>query len=231
MSIKLKYLILILPILIIGLVISCKKKTTLPEDLHSEYFGIYKGRYVIYDVIEINHDIDATKKHDTLHYQLKTKIGQDFIDNEGRSAKEFIRFKRNIQNDPWQEIDLWTTIINGNKAELVEENQRMIKLIFSPTIYKTWNANAYNIGDALNCSYSAVHVPYKIDNTIFDSTLVVNQQSYYTLVDCKRKFEVYASKVGLVYKYYKDLRINNFDTLDVEKGKELYYKCVGYGFE
>lgn len=222
---------MMLPIILLGNLISCKKSSNEPEKLYTEYFGLYKGRYIIYDVTEINHDVDATVKHDTLNYQIKTRIGKDFIDNEGRTASEFLRFKRNLSNDPWVEKDLWTTIINNNKAELVEENQRVIKLIFSPSNYKTWNANAYNNLDPLDCSYSAIHVPYKVGNTNFDSTLVVNQQSYYTLVDCKRKFEVYASKVGLVYKYYKDLRINNFDTLDVEKGTEIYYKCVGYGFE
>lgn len=221
---------LLIGVCLMGVFFACKKNNA-TVNLHHGYFGLTDGRYVIYDVIEINHDVDASVKHDTDFYQLKTWIGQEYIDNQGRSAREFLRFKREDINSNWQQSDLWTAIIESNKAELVEENQRIVKLVFPPTLTKVWNMNAFNNDEEIECSYARVHDAYSVGTLTFDSTLTVDQQSFYSLVDCKRKFEVYANHIGLVYKYYKDLRINNFDTLDVEKGKELYYRCIGYGFE
>lgn len=212
------------------LVVSCKDDTKAPN-FHYDYFDLTPGRYVDYDVIEINHDVDASVEHDTLIYQLRTYIGDTVIDNEGRIARKFIRYKRNDSSASWMLSDVWTTIIEGNRAELVEENQRIVKMVFSPTLFKEWNANAYNSFPELNCYYDAIHENKSIGAFNFDSTLVVEQDDFHSLVDHKRQFEVYAKGIGLVRKYYKDLTIANFDSLNVQKGKELFYTCIGFGIQ
>ena len=65
------------------------------------------------------HD-DASNIHDTTIYQLKTYIGQDYIDNQGRTAKEFKRFKRN-------------TNLNQYKLRFFDEseNEKPTILLFS----------------------------------------------------------------------------------------------------
>jgi len=224
-----KYILILL--ILVGIFQSCKKDKNESIKMHYEYFGLLQGRFVTYNVTEIYHDIDAAVQHDTINYQLKTWIGQEYIDNDGRTAREFVRFKRDSTNGIWLQSDLWTAIIENYKAELVEENQRLIKLVYAPILNKKWNMNTFNQNDELECEYTSVHQPYFLNSVQYDSTLTVDQESYYTLVDCKRKFEVYSKNVGLIYKYYKDLRINNFDTLAVEKGTEIYYKCIGYGFQ
>ncbi len=224
-----KYILILL--ILVGFFQSCKKDKSEPVKMHYEYFGLLPGRYVMYNVTEIYHDIDATVQHDTVNYQLKTWIGQEYIDNDGRTAREFVRFKRDSVNGIWLQSDLWTAIIENFKAELVEENQRLIKLVYAPVLNKKWNMNAFNQNVDLECKYTSVHQSYSLNSFQYDSTLTIEQENYYTLVDCKRKFEVYSKNVGLIYKYYKDLRINNFDTLAIEKGTEVYYKCIGYGFQ
>jgi len=61
--------------------------------------------------------------------------------------------------------------------------------------------------------------------------VVVEQEEFSSLVDHRRKYEVYAKGVGLIHKYYKDLEIQNFDTLNVKNGNEVFYYLTGYGFE
>ena len=95
---------------------------SLPLPLNQHYFGLDAERYIVYNVIEINHDENAVIKHDTLYYQLKTLIGDTVVDNEGRIARKFYRSKRPDIFSPWVITDLWTAIIANNKAELVEEN-------------------------------------------------------------------------------------------------------------
>lgn len=216
--------------LLVGLMIGCAKNPT--PKFHHEYFGLEEGRFVIYDVVEIQHD-EAINQHDTLRYQLKTYWADTFIDNEGRTAREFKRFVRSTENDPWVLQDTWTGIIDGIRAELVEENQRVVKLVFAPTINKNWDANAYNMFGESLCSYRDIHGDTLIDNVQFDSTLVVEQEAYNSIIDSVRRFDMYAKNVGLIYKYERDLhyQINSFSQVYLNVGTERYYRFVSTGIE
>lgn len=212
-------------------IVACKKdQSNTSFQMHTDYAPIEEGRFVIYNATEIIHD-DAVNQHDTLNYLLKTKIGQIYYDNEGRAAREFLRYTSIDTGATWQLKDTWTTILDGNRFELVEENQRVVKLLFAPTKSKEWNMNVYNTLPKQNINYSSIHAPFSINNNSFDSTLTVKQADFFSLVDYKKQNEVYAKRVGLVSKYFKDLTIANFDTLNVVKGKELYYNCISFGLE
>lgn len=210
----------------LALLFSCKKDNSNPE-LNLDYFGLQKGAFVEYQVTEISHDIDALIQHDTLTYQLRTVIGDTFIDNQGRIANKFLRYKRMNLLENWQLTDVWTTILDDNRAELVEENQRIIKLVFPPSKGKDWNPNAFNNLNAEEFYYAQIHNPY----LNFDSTLFVEQDDFFSLVDRRKKHEVYAKGVGLVHKYFKDLKISGFDTSNVQFGKELYYDYLNHGVQ
>ncbi len=209
---------------------SCKKDDT-AINMHYDYFGLLPGRYIDYDVTEIIHDENASILHDTMHYQLRTLIGDTVIDNEGRVARRFIRFKRNSSSDSWVQTDIWTAIIVDHRAELVEENQRIIKLVFPPTSKKTWNPNAFNTFEEQTSEYSNIHQYIKVGQHAFDSSLVVDQENFGSMIDYRRKYEVYAKNVGMISKYYKDLKISDFDTTIVKSGKELFYTITNYGIQ
>lgn len=211
--------------------VACKKNdktTTYP--MHTDYFPLTEGRFIIYDVSEMIHNEDINQ-HDTMQYWLKTVVGQVYIDNSGRSARELIRYKSVDSGISWQTMDIWTSILDGNRAETVEENQRLLKLVFAPTTDKEWDINVYNTKAKQNAHYTSILVPFSLNTFQFDSTIQVEQANYFTLVDFKNQNEVYAKGIGLVQKTFKDLEIQNFDTLNVQKGKELYLNCISFGFE
>jgi hypothetical protein len=208
--------------------ISCKKNTV-EIDFETEYFGLSKGNFAEYDVTHIFHD-SLLQKHDTTHYQLKTLIGDDYIDNIGRTARKFHRFIRKNSNLPWQEIDIWTAIIIDNRAELVEENQRLIKLVFKPTFDKTWDINSFNNLGQKTALYSSIGEPKTINGMLFDETVTVEEDNYTTLIEKRLKYEVYAKNIGLVSKYWKDLKFNFGSTIPL-KGEEEYYEIVAYGIQ
>lgn len=216
--------------LVFIIVFSCKKENP-PLQFHYDYFDLSEGRYIDYQVKEIHHDTGASVPHDTSNYILRTVIGDTIIDNEGRIARKFYRYKRNNTSENWVLSDLWMAIIADNRAELIEENQRIIKLVFKPTITKEWNANSFNSFSALNCYYDGLHEETTINGFSFDSTLRVEQEDFISLVDYQRKHETYAKGIGLVSKFYKHLTIQNFDTLNVKNGDELFYTVIGYGFQ
>ena len=214
----------------ITLLNSCKKELVNSDQfLYTSYFELKTGKFIEYDVMEITHNENATIQHDTSYYQLKCVIEDTFTDNAGRLAFNYVRYKRTNSTEPWAQSDLWSTTVFNNKAELVEENQRIVKLVFPISEFTTWNANQFNTDAKLNCSYDELHVPKAINGFSFDSTLVVEQEDKRNLIEFKRKYEVYANRVGMVKKYYKDLQISNFDTLNIKSGKEIFMTLTNFG--
>ncbi|MFT5581382.1 MAG: hypothetical protein ACI9G9_000632 [Psychromonas sp.] len=212
---------------------SCKKEDEelgQPSNLHADYYQTTKGAFVIYQATEMTHD-DAVGQHDTIEYQLKTVVSDIFIDNEGREANEFLRYKSYDEGVTFYLSDVYTTIVNGPRVELVEENQRIIKLFLPPSLNVEWNINAFNSRPEKKAYYEAIHQSYQVGNLSFDSTLNVVEQKLYSLVDYRQQYEVYAKGIGLVKKYFKDLRINDFDTLDAQRGNEIYYNVLSHGVE
>ncbi|MDC1402942.1 hypothetical protein N8328_00885 [Crocinitomicaceae bacterium] len=228
---KTKFYIFIFALIGLGIA-ACKKDdepTTIPE-LHTNYFSVAEGRFVIYDAIEIFHD-DDLGVHDTITYQLKTVIGQTYIDNTGREGREFERYKSNDQGATWVFSDTWAAFLSTTNAELVEENQRKVKLVFAPTSSKQWDINAHNSLPAQYAIYDHIHELTTLGANSFDSTVTVVQSDLISLVDFKKQREVYAKNVGMIQKYSKDLVIENFDTLNPKSGKEIFYNLVSFGFE
>lgn len=204
------------------------KKTEAPQ-FHFEYMGNSQGRYVVYDVIDIVHDEGSTIAHDTAVYQLKTVWGEIYIDNEGRTNRKFRRYIRTDLLGDWLLQDTWYGLVDGIRGELIEENQRVVKLVFSPTRNKEWDANAYNLEEPLDCYYDDIHKSKSYGGMSFDSTVVVEQADEVNSIFTIRKYEVYAKHVGLIYKHYVS---NDYQLSSVPvNGEELYYTIVSTGFE
>ena len=219
-------------ILFLSLLLSCGKgNSNMDMNSYESYFPMDFGTYVDYEVVEVQHDINAEITSDTSLYYLRTVIGDTITDNTGRLARKFFRKKRNELSDPWVTADVWTALINNNRVEVTEENKRKVWLILPPLNSSSWDQNAFNVDDAIFCAYEGIHENSSINNLNFDSVLRVEQEDVLNLVSFRRKYEQYANNVGLVNKYYKDLNIFNFDTLNIQYGTELIFKCIGFGVE
>lgn len=219
-------------ILILTLLTSCvKDDNNIDFNSFESYFPVGFGTYVDYEVVEIQHDINAEITNDTSLYYLRTVIGDTVTDNSGRLALKFFRKKRNELSEPWVITDVWTAVINDIRVEVTEENKRKVWLILPPLNSSSWDLNAFNADEPITCSYEGIHESITLNNLDFDSVLTVEQEDVLNLVSYRRKYEQYANNVGLVNKYYKDLNILNFDTLNIQSGSELNYKCIGFGVE
>lgn len=218
-------------ILALLLVVSCKKDTP-KTDLHLNYFGMQEGRYIIYDVTEITQD-HAINQSDTLRYQLKTYWADTFVDNNGKIAREFIRYKRDSASAIWNFADLWTGYIDNNtRGEIVEENQRIIKAVFQPSFNKTWDANAYNPMEELILSYSKIHTPYTTNGINFDSTITITSNIEPSLIDTTTHQFIYATNVGLIEKSIRSRQFQlNSSGFYLNKGREVFYRFVETGIE
>ncbi|MFN5416229.1 MAG: hypothetical protein ACK5B9_04170 [Flavobacteriia bacterium] len=217
----------ILFLLVTLIFVSCKKDNE-EVNFHHEYFPLVEGTFVEYQVTETEY-IASNPTSKT--YKLKTVVGDTVIDNSGRIARKFYRYIYDENLQTYVVKDLWTAIIDQERAELVEENQRMIKLVFAPTLAKEWDGNAFNVYEEAFLYYDKIHKPYKVGNMDFDSTLVVEEDSTLNFIEYRRKYEVYAAGIGLVKKHYQDYQITNSNYLNPITGKDFFYEVISFGVE
>jgi hypothetical protein len=209
------------------IILAACKKSEAPPYFGYEYFGLTEGRFVAYDVMEISHDISS----DTMRYSLKTVVGENIVDNEGRTAKKIYRYAYDWETEELIDERVWTSIIDQGRGEVVEENQRKIRMVFAVIINKTWDVNAFNPEEEQEVFYQDINKLYNINSFAVDSSIIVEYEDYHTLVDYDRKFEVYGKNIGLIHRSFKNLTISNFDTTDIQKGTEVHYTLREYGVE
>lgn len=217
--------------LVLSICSACKKKSTDAIIFGYEYFPITKGHYVVYDVLTVFHDLALEPQHDTNRFQIKEVVGETFKDNEGEIAHKLKRFKRSSTADNWALEDVWTMKRTPQTAEVVEENDRIIKLIFAIAYDRSWDCNALNNEDKQTCYYENIYEPFSIGNENYDSTVTVEKENFTSFIDFKRKYDVYARGVGKVYSVSKELQIDNFDTTAIQKGRETFYTLTDFGIE
>lgn len=215
---------------IFSMLISCRDKVDAPE-FGFDYFGFEEGNFVTYEVTEVFHDSALIPEKDTFQFILKTIIGEPIIDNQGRTANKVFRYSYDFNTGELIDQRVWTGIIADSRGELIEENQRKIRMVFAITPEKTWNVNAFNTMEEESAIYKDLHTSKTINEFAFDSTVTVEYEDFFSLVDFRKKFDVYAKGVGLVLRNYKDFTISNFDTLDVQIGTETQYRLIDYGKE
>ncbi len=210
---------------------SCKKDPPNSIIYGYEYFPTDSGHYVIYDVVDIFHDIVLEPAHDTNRYQIKEVIAESIVDNEGETVQKVRRYIRESDTMDWAIQDIWTMKRTATTGEVVEENDRFIKMVFAIAYNRSWDCNALNNEDGLDCYYESIYEPYKVGPISFDSTVIVEKQNFTSFIDFQRQYDVYARDIGKIKSVYKDLEIDNFDTTDIQKGAEIFYTLIDYGVE
>lgn len=215
---------------VITLVVGCRDEV--PEPYFGfEYFGWEEGKYVTYEVTQIFHDEAIEPGSDTTKFILKTVIGEEIQDNEGRMAKKQFRYIFDSDTEELLDQRVWSSIIADSRGELVEENQRVIRLVFSVSAGKEWNINAFNPKDEETANYRDIHLSKSYGGYSIDSTVTVEYEDFLSLVDYIKKYDVYGKDIGLIHRSYKDLVISDFDTTNIKSGIEEHYRLIDFGTE
>lgn len=207
---------------------SCKEEIAEPVNLHHDYFPSEIGHYIVYEVDSIVYD-DFTQTVDTFYYQVKELIESEFTDGDGQKSMRLERYIRFSTEDEWSIKNIWKSRLTEAKATKTEENITYLKLVFPPEENIVWDGNAYNNYNELSYVYTDVHYPYSIDNNSFDSCLVVLQNDFETLISEEYQFEVFAKKIGLVYKKFVDLTKEVDGT--ITRGVDYSYTYLEHGTE
>lgn len=222
----------ILICLVLTSLFACKKDPVDTSIIYGyEYFPVEVGHYAIYDVVDIFHDLEIEPAHDTNRFQIKELIADILVDGEGDTIQKLKRYIRADESEDWAIQDIWTQKRTASTAEVVEENDRQIKMIFAIAYNRTWDGNALNNEPELECYYENIYEPYTVNSTVYDSTVIVEKENFISFIDFNRSYDVYARNVGKIKSVYKNLAIDNSDTTDIQKGVELYYDLIEFGVE
>jgi hypothetical protein len=124
--------------------------------------------------------------------------------------------------------DVWSTKKTQRSAELVEENERFVKLIFPLNNFTYWNGNALNSRDYQEYIIEDIHDVYTKNNFSFDSCVTVVQNYKSNQIEYESDKEIYAKGIGLVYRENIILNINNGNILSVNYGSEYFQELITY---
>lgn len=200
--------------------LSCEKETTgyLTEPVET-YYPLEVGKYITYRLDSTVYLPFGTSSV-VRSYEVKYHTDALITDNMGRPAFRIIRYIRKTQNDQWVPDATFMSLIDGDKAEFVENNLRYIKLRLPIKNGTTWKGNSYIDTYSINSTVRYLDGwDYVIDSLGaytrigirgFPNTLTVNQRdeilgdpndpSSYSEINYS--VEKYATGVGMIYRKF-----------------------------
>ena len=179
------------------LTISCQKEEPCgcvpPPISGREFVYLYSKTSIVYDVQQTQYAL--TQLPVTKTYQLKEDATMAV---DGKNI--FIeRYQRENDTQKWTIDSVFTAKKELDKVLRTENNVTFVKLIFPISEGLKWNGNAYNSLGNDTYELKKMFQPFQTNGQNFNRTLTVIQQNDSTLVDLKRRIEVYAEGVGMIY--------------------------------
>ena len=167
-----------------------------PQD-GGNFFYPKIGQSVVYDVEDTQYEF--TGKFTLKTYQLKEVNVSTFKDLDGKEALRIERYRRENDVEKWTIDSIFTAKKEIDKALKTENNVTYIKFPFPLKEGLKWNGNAYNSFGNDSYEMKKVNQLFQTNGRKFDNSVTIIQQNDSTLVDLKRRMEVYAEGIGLIY--------------------------------
>lgn len=200
--------------------VSCERDMDAPLSSHKSFVPAELGKYIIYDVDSFIWD-DFSKTLTTKKSQMKYEYTDTFTDGEGRLTYVVTITRKDDTSDVFVEDNVATLTINERNVEFLQKGFKFIPFIFPVKNGDSWDGLAFiNRADPANPQFSSldwkfefknVDKSYTVGGNTFDKTVTVEhidlqindpftEPEYYA--EKTRSYEVYADKIGLIYKEY-----------------------------
>ena len=198
------------------------------------YFPLEVGRYVIYAVEEQQFSLNAPPVSRT--YQLKERIDQPYTDVTGQTAYRLFRYRRSTANQPWQTDSIWAVRRVNNEVIRTENGRDFVRLVLPVANQLSWDSNRYNQLGRDDYTIRNAGQPYRVLDKAFDETVTVSNPLDSTLISVKKRIDVYARQVGLVYAERVNLQFCTATPVcsgrnQIEYGTKQIYRIQTYGTE
>ena len=188
------------PLLILLFLFSCKKNTeTGGNNLDQGYaFAPTDSGYTwVYRIDSISFD-DNTQKIDTFHFYLKEKIIGKVSDQNNKNHMIVERMVRANDTANWLPRSNVYLLRTENNLQRVEENIRVVKMVFPIGNTQSWNGNMYN-----NMGWQAFYLhnigsDFNNGDTIFGNTISIQEDYADNAIEEILIESVYTRNVGLI---------------------------------
>ncbi len=123
---------------------SCKKETEeFKTDSIADYMPLTVGKYITYR-LDSTVWVNFGTVQQIHRYQVKHMVDAQVPDNLGRPSYRIIRYLRDsLGTQPWVENGTYFITPLADQAEVIEDNQRYIKLHLPFKIDTDWKGNKY----------------------------------------------------------------------------------------
>ena len=118
---------------------------------------------------------------------------------EGKEALRIERYRRENNSQKWVIDSVFTAKKEIDKGLKTENNVTYVKILFPIKEGLKWNGNAYNSFGNDIYELKKVNQFFQTNGRKFDNTFTVIQQNDSTLVDLKKRIEIYAENIGMIY--------------------------------
>ncbi len=210
--------------------ISCNTETVDPEILDKgyDYYPLEIGNYKEYEVIDVQYEV--SNERDSAFYFLKEVVEDTFINQNQELTYLIKQYRRYSDTVSWKNGPVKTRLAVRSETNLIvyENGIPFVKLVFPVEEGLSWNGNAFNHID-MNADDKADDDPYTylnvndsfiLNDTLWNTTLTVEQNNEISLVKKDSRYEIYGRGAGLIYKEF--IRFNYVD----DRGDPLYGKNV-----
>lgn len=202
---SMKYYLILLVLALLFALSSCRKnRTEVAVDHSSYYLPLNIGTTWIYQMDSIVY-YGTGAEPDTFKYQVKHEIVDTYEGASGDPVYTFNISSRKDTNYQWR-FERAFSISNGNTDVIKSDFDRQTLILSKPlSLDKLWNGNLYNTGYNEDYYVTKIHEAGTVGQFNFDSTLTIEQEEQYNLVNHYRGSTMYAKNIGLVFKEYERL--------------------------
>lgn len=207
--------------LLVAISLGCSKTTeTIRSNSIQSYMPLEIGKFIVYNLDSTVYT-NLGSKIEVRSYQIKDTIQSFTTDNLGRKVYRISRLMRSqIDSNNWLNIYTYNAIADSTRLEIIEANQRYLKLMVPIKEGFSWKGNTY-INTISNPElqflnnweyrYMDVQKNISINNIGFSNTVSVlqrndtinNPTNKNVFSEINYSKEVFAENIGLVFKEFK----------------------------
>ncbi len=221
---------------------SCREGTVAEDidiELGTDYYPLEVGKFLEYQVDSTIYDFDGNL---AIILESTTFIREEIvgttIDNEGDTTFIIERFEKSDFLAPWEIKDVWSTKIANNRAEKIEENIRLIKMVyplregvdFNAALFVEEGLTVSIAGETLeafknwNSEVQTIDTPETIGSFSFNNVATMLYADDENLIEKRYAIAKYAKGIGLAYKEEWILDTQELtETLPWEEKAEIGY--------
>jgi hypothetical protein len=200
------------------LLMACEKESTVfKTERIKDYFPLKVGKYISYRLDSTVYINLGTKK-EVHSYLIQDRIDSVITDNLGRPSYKIKRtIRSNTDTTKWRDLMSYLVTFDSTRLELVQDNQRYLKLVEPISNGFNWKGNSYiNTAGIPEIQYLAdwrytyenVRRPFTANGISYTETVTVNQRNDTSGTAADKKFyfeinyskEVYSKSIGLIFK-------------------------------